>query len=184
MIPKGMRRGVYGGSKSNVRKKDEKPTTWEMPISTKHSICKKLYEARAEFPDEKDSLNHFSKKLMMRPNQLREIYKQRSIWEKEMMKHEQSTAIDERKQRSGLSKGKKASGGNQMRVRASRGGAKRQFPHLFHEIKIWLDKERSHGHGVQKMDLAWRYFQLLALEKRSLRRKGMSWKMGRGRFFV
>ena len=42
-----------------------------MPISTKHAICKKLYEARAEFPNEKNMVNHFSKKLMMRPQQLR-----------------------------------------------------------------------------------------------------------------
>ena len=107
----------------------------------------------------------------MRPHVLKGIYAERSKWETEILKHQQSTTADERTQRSGLSKGKKASGGNHMRVRASGGGAKQQFPHLVGEVKTWLERERSYGHGVQKMDLAWKYFQLLSVEKVKLEEK-------------
>ena len=58
-----------------------------------------------------------------------------------------------------------------MRLRASGGGAKRQFPHLYDEVKDWLEMERSHGHGVQKMDLAWRYYKLLSDEKKMLEKQ-------------
>ena len=107
----------------------------------------------------------------MRPHVLKGIYAERSKWETEILKHQQSTTADERTQRSGLSKGKKASGGNHMRVRASGGGAKHQFAHLVGEVKTWLERERSYGHGVQKMDLAWKYFQLLPVEKVKLEEK-------------
>ena len=116
-------------------------------------------------------LNHFSKQLKMRSDKLRDIYHEKSKWANEMLKHQQSSAKDYRKNRSGLSKGKKVSGGNKLRLRASRGGAKRQFPHLYDEVKDWLEKERSHGHGVQKMDLAWRYYKLLSDEKNRLEKQ-------------
>ena len=44
-------------------------------------------------------------------------------------------------------------------------------PHLVGEVKTWLERERSYGHGVQKMDLAWKYFQLLSVEKVKLQEK-------------
>ena len=43
-----------GGATSNMRKNDEKPRKWELPLSAKHEICKKLDGARSEFPDERD----------------------------------------------------------------------------------------------------------------------------------
>ena len=58
-----------------------------------------------------------------------------------------------------------------MRVRASGGSAKQQFPHLVGEVKTWLERERSYGHGVQKMDLAWKYFQLLSVQEVKLEEK-------------
>ena len=64
-----------------------------------------------------------------------------------------------------------------MRVRASGGRAKQQFPHLVGEVKTWLERERSYG--VQKMDLAWKYFQLLSVEKVNLEEKGKElWAWG------
>ena len=50
----------------------------------------------------------------MGPHVLKGIYAERSKWETEILKHQQGTTADERTQRSGLSKGKKASGGNHM----------------------------------------------------------------------
>ena len=43
-----------GGATSNMRKNDEKPRKWELPLSAKHEICKKLDGARSEFLDERD----------------------------------------------------------------------------------------------------------------------------------
>ena len=170
-MPKHLKRGIHGGARSNIRKKDEKPRKWELPISTKHEICKKLDGARSEFPDECDLFNHFSKQLKMRSDKLRDIYHEKSKWAKEMLKHQQSSGAYCRKDNSGLSRGKKASGGNKMRLRASGGGAKRQFPHLYDEVKDWLEMERSHGHGVPKVDLAWRYYKLLSAEKKRLEKQ-------------
>ena len=59
-MPNHLKRGIHGGATSNIRKKDEKPRKWELPISTKHEICKKLDGARSEFPDQCDLFNHFS----------------------------------------------------------------------------------------------------------------------------
>ena len=41
-----------------------------------------------------------------------------------------------------------------MKVRASGGGAKQQFPHLVGEVKTWLERERNYGHGEQQMDFS------------------------------
>ena len=105
----------------------------------------------------------------MRPHVLKGVYAERSKWETEILKHQQSTTADERTE--WIEQREKASGGNHMRVRASGGGAKQQFPHLVGEVKTWLERERSYGHGVQKMDLAWKYFQLLSMEKVKLEEK-------------
>ena len=43
-----------------------------------------------------------------------------------------------------MSKGKVGPIGNKRRVRASGGGAKKQFPHLMDEVQMWLERERSH----------------------------------------
>ena len=51
------------------------------------------------------------------------------------------------------------------------GGAKQQFPHLVGEVKTWLERERSYGHGVQKMDFCMEIFQLLSVEKVKLEEK-------------
>ena len=99
------------------------------------------------------------------------IYVESSKWEIEILKLQQSTTTDERTQRSGLSKGEKVSGGNHIRVRASGGGTKQQFPHLVGEVKTWLERKSNYGHGVQKIDFAWKYFQLLSMEKVKLEEK-------------
>ena len=43
--------------------------------------------------------------------------------------------------------------------------------HLYDEVKDWLEMERSHGHGVPKVDLAWRYYKLLSDEKKRLEKQ-------------
>ena len=49
----------------------------------------------------------WNRTILMRPYVLKGIYVERSKWETEILKHQQSTTADERTQRSGLSKGKK-----------------------------------------------------------------------------
>ena len=82
----------------------------------------------------------WNRTILMRPHVLKGIYAERSKWETEIQKHQQSTTAAERTQTNGLSKGMKTSGGNHMRVRASGEGAKQQFPHLVGEVKTWLER--------------------------------------------
>ena len=161
-------RGVYGGKrKSNTRGKNEKPRKYEMPISAKHSLCQEMSRTRASYADEAMMIRQFAKTKLMRPEMVKHIWARRSIWAEETKKHGQSLAEDVRGGRSGKEHGVR-SVGNKMRLRASGGGKKKEFPELVPIMKDWLAMERSHGVVVHKMDLAVKYEELLETKKRQL----------------
>lgn len=69
-------------------KPSQSPTCFDTRGLDSCTICASciaiLYKTGAEFLDEKDLVNYFSKKLMLRLQQLREIFNERSTQEKQM----------------------------------------------------------------------------------------------------
>ena len=124
------RRGVAGGLKSNVRLKDQKRLRDELPVSTKHSMCTRMFESRDQFATAAEFWSHWGKQYRMRRYVLKQMYEKRSAWKAVVEKHRQSLAVESRVGR-GASKGLKGSGiTRHQRVRAA-GGGKKKSSHWF-----------------------------------------------------
>ena len=158
------RRGVAGGLKSNVRLKDQKRLRDELPVSTKHSMCTRMFESRDQFATAAEFWSHWGKQYRMRRYVLKQMYEKRSAWKAVVEKHRQSLAVESRVGR-GASKGLKGSGiTRHQRVRAAGGGKKKEFPLVYERVVAWFQAERAHGHTVLQRHLAWKYSHFLQEE--------------------
>ena len=167
----GRKRGVGAGSKSNVRKKHERPLKHELPAATKHQMCQTMYEGREQFPTQEDMLQHWAKQFKMPIRRIRKIYAQRSQWQKIARKHKQSTSEDIRPGRA-LARGVHGAGKqNSIRKRAEGGGSKKEFPEVFAKVKARFESERCHGHQVLQRHLGWKYEEYMHQELEDLKHK-------------
>lgn len=166
-----VKRGVAGGLSSNMRLKSQKLLRQDLPVAYKHEICETIFNKRLEFESQEALFRAMGKKFRMKRKRLMYIWKRRSMWKADMEKKKLSRS---QYTRSGKGAGKGVRGLEAVKHekrRASGGGAKIQFPHLYQKMKDWVNKERMHGHSVLKKHISWKYEQYLSEHQQELQQK-------------
>ena len=175
----GKLRGVAGGHKSNVRKKGERSLRQDLPISFKHQLCVEMQNEREHHPSLKDVFSKMRKKYNMKLKQVRQVWNKRMQWKSDVEKYKQSKTGDMRAHRKDMAQGSWAAISH-MRVRASGGGAKLDFPECYEKVRNWVHAERMHGHSVLPRHIAWKYQEYLQNVNAELEEK-LQQESGKGR---
>ena len=152
----GRRGGRPKGRKDSEIKRVELTARQKLDIAEEYDTLLPGASSRQE------ALTFLRKKHKMSSQRLRDILKNKKEWEKLCLELKIG-------KQGGSKQGRKAAKVRQAKgVRRKGGGRKREHEEQIQQLSRWLQKERSHGHGIKKSFLSQKFSELLVTEAERL----------------